>query len=337
MLTSRQKLILKAIIEQYVEDAQPVGSKLLTEMPYLNYSSATIRYDMARLEELGYLEKTHTSSGRIPSQKGYRYYVNNLVTRDSDVIDDFPLVDEILTKHSYSRKLAVEEAINLLSDLTKYTALAVGPANLGVKIKKIDFIPVANNEAVILIVTDHGHVQHQNINIPDGMKIDDLKEVIKTLDELLHNRQLDEASEILKNEFAKTQISSFMEYQNQLFESFINAFSKFAEDNFYLSGITNVFDQPEFTNINHVKNFVNMLDRREIVKLIGGNDGLTVTFGSEIELKTMENFSIISIPYSINEQEKGTIAVLGPTRMEYSKVIPLLEYIASNLGKLYRK
>ena len=216
MLTSRQKLILKAIIELYVEDAQPVGSKALTAQPYLNYSSATIRYDMARLEELGYLEKTHTSSGRIPSLKGYRYYVNHLVTRDSEVVDDFPLVDEILQKHSYSRQLAVEEAINLLSDLTQYTALAVGPSENKLKIMKIDFVPVSINEAVLLIVTDRGHVQHQSIRIPDEINMNEVKEVIKTLDDLLRNRYLNEASEILKNEFAKNQISQFIDYQNQL-------------------------------------------------------------------------------------------------------------------------
>lgn len=337
MLTSRQKLILKAIIELYVEDAQPVGSKALTAQPYLNYSSATIRYDMARLEELGYLEKTHTSSGRIPSLKGYRYYVNHLVTRDSEVVDDFPLVDEILQKHSYSRQLAVEEAINLLSDLTQYTALAVGPSENKLKIMKIDFVPVSSKEAVLLIVTDRGHVQHQSIRIPDEINMNEVKEVIKTLDDLLRNRYLNEASEILKNEFAKNQISQFIDYQNQLMESFINAFARFAEDNFYLSGITNVFDQPEFSSVKHVKRFVNMLDRREIVKLIGDKDGLNITFGNEIKLQPMENFTIISVPYRISEDEKGTIAVLGPTRMEYSKVIPLLEYIASNLGKLYRK
>lgn len=337
MLTSRQKLILKAIIELYFSDAQPVGSKALTELPYLNYSSATIRYDMAILEDLGYLDKTHTSSGRVPSEMGYRYYVNNLVTRDSDVLEDFPLVDEVILKHSYSKKLAVEEAINLLSNLTKYTALAVGPSSTATKIKKIDFIPVANNDAVILIVTDQGHVQHQSITTPEGMAVNDMKEVISTLDELLNDRYLEDAQQILENEFAKTQITSFMEYQKQLLDSFINAFSKFAEDNFYLSGMTNVFDQPEFSSVKNVKKFVNMLDRRELIGLIGSKEGLSVTFGSEIELKPMENFSIISIPYSINETEQGTIAVLGPTRMEYTKVIPLLEYIASNLGKLYRK
>jgi len=337
MLTSRQKLILKAIVEYYVEYAQPVGSKILTKMPYLDYSSATLRYDMARLEELGYLEKTHTSSGRIPSERGYRYYVNHLVTRDSDVADDFPLVDEVITRHSYSRNLAVEEAINLLSELTKYTAMAVGPKNSEIKITKIDLIPTSEREAVILIVTNKGHVQHQNIAIPEGVKVNDITEVIKTLDDLLKNRYLEEAEQILKSRFAKEQISSFVEYQRQIYDSFIHAFAKFAEDKFYLSGITNVFDQPEFSNVDNIKNFVDMLDRREIVKFIGGKDSLNVTFGSEIKLKLMENFSIISVPYRVSETEKGTIAVVGPTRMEYSKVIPLLEYIASNLGKLYRK
>lgn len=337
MLTSRQKLILKAIIEQYVEDAQPVGSKVLTEMPYLNYSSATIRYDMARLEELGYLEKTHTSSGRIPSQEGYRYYVNYLVTRDNDVVDDFPLVDEVLLKNSYSRQIAVEEAINLLSDLTKYTALAVGPNSNTSKIKRIDFVPVSESEAVLLIITDLGHVQHQSIVIPRDIKPNEIKEVIKTLDELLHDRFLNEASAILENEFSKSQITSYMDYQKQLVQSFVNAFSKFAEDNFYLSGMTNAFDQPEFSSVSNIKSFVDMLDRRELVDLIVETKGLSIRFGDEIKLQSLDNFSIISIPYSVSETEKGTIAVLGPTRMDYSKVIPLLEYIASNLGKLYRK
>lgn len=337
MLTSRQKLILKAIIELYGKEAQPIGSKLLTEMPYLNYSSATIRYDMARLEELDFLEKTHTSSGRVPSQKGYRYYVNNLVTRDDEVVENYPLLDQIFTKHSYERTLAVQEAIKLLSELTNYTAVAVGPSYEDTKIMKIDFVPVTEREAVILIVTDRGHVQHQNISIPEEMKMHQLKAVIKTLDELLTNRGLKEATKILEDELAKEQISTFMDYQNQLLNSFINAFSKFAEDNFYLSGVTNVFNHSDFSNIDKIKSFVEMLSQKELINLIGTSDGLSITFGNEVEFIPMKNFTMISIPYRISEGETGKIAVLGPTRMEYSKVIPLLEYIASNLGKLYRK
>lgn len=337
MLTSRQKLILKAIVEIYGRDIQPVGSKALTEMPYLNYSSATIRYDMARLEELGYLEKTHTSSGRIPSEMGYRYYINNLVTRDDKIVENYPLVDEIFIKHSYERKSAIQEAIKLISNLTNYTTVAIGPTYDNTKIKKIDFIGVSNDEAVILIVTDRGHVEHHNIRVLDEVKASDLGEVIKTLDDLLRNKSLAEATQILEDELAKEQVSAFLEYQHQLLNSFINAFAKFAEDSFYLSGLTNVFNQPEFSDVEKVKSFVDLLQRKELVSLIGTNDGIAVTLANEIEFIPMQNFSIISIPYKVSDEESGKIAVLGPSRMDYSKIIPLLEYIASNLGKLYRK
>lgn len=337
MITSRQKLILKAIIEAYVRDAQPVGSKALTQMPYLKFSSATLRYDMAQLEELGYLEKTHTSSGRVPSEKGYKYYVEHLVTRNQDVLDSYPLIDEIFIKNKIAKEHALEEAIHLLSELTNYTALAIGPSSSKNTIKKIDFIPVSDNEAVVLIVTDQGHVQHQHITVPEEMKINDLKSIITTLDELLKNRHIDEAIQILRAAFAKKEIASFIEYQTQLMNSFIHAFAKFAEDNFYLSGVTNVFEEPEFHNVSHIKNFVEMLDRRELIKLIGDHDGLSIKFGSDLQLIPMENCTVISVPYRISDGEFGTIAVVGPTRMEYSKVIPLVEYIASNVGKLYKK
>lgn len=337
MLTSRQKLILKAIIEAYIKDPQPVGSKTLTNMPYLNFSSATLRYDMAQLEELGYLEKTHTSSGRVPSEKGYRYYVEHLVTRDYDVQDSFPLIDEIFYKNRLAKTQAIEEAIHLLSQLTNYTVMAIGPSSDQSIIKKIDYIPLSDEEAVILIVTNQGHVQHQNISIPDGMSSKDLKDVIKTLDDLLKNRNIHEALNILEASFAKQEIESFMEYQSSLMHSFVTAFAKFASDNFYLSGVTNIFEQPEFHDVRHIKNFVEMLDRRDLVKLLGANDGLSIRFGSDFKLIPMENCSVISVPYRISEHEHGTIAVLGPSRMEYSKIIPLIEYIASNLGKLYKK
>lgn len=337
MITSRQKLILKAVIEVYVKDAQPVGSKSLTQMPYLNFSSATIRYDMAQLEELGYLEKTHTSSGRIPSEKGYRFYVENLVTRDEDVVKSFPLIDEIFYKNKLAKEHAVEKAIKLLSELTNYTAMSMGSTSSQNTIKKIDFIPLSEKEAVILIVTNQGHVQHQSITVPPEINITELKRVIKSLDELLRNRFINEASEALQTAFAKKEIASFIEYQTQLMNSFIHAFAKFANDSVYLSGVSNVFDQPEFHNVKHIKNFVDMLDRRDLIKLIGDNEGLSIRFGSDFQLIPMDNCTVISVPYRISETEHGTIAVVGPTRMEYSKVIPLVEYIASNIGKLYKK
>lgn len=337
MITSRQKLILKAIIEIYVKDGMPVGSKALTHLPYLNFSSATLRYDMASLEDLGFLEKTHTSSGRIPSEHGLRYYVENLVTRDQDVLESFPLIDEIFLRGKLGRERTIEEAITLLSNLTNYTALAIGPSSETAKIKKIDFIHLGPTEAVILIVTDQGHVEHQSIQIPANGDFSGVQKVIQTLNDLLKNRTVLEAEAILHDSVSKRQIDSFMAYQEHIFDSFIDAFSKFAQENYYLSGISNILNQPEFDNRDQIKSFVEMLNRRELLTVIGEEDGLAVRFGSDLKLIPMENCTVVSIPYRISEEEHGTIAVVGPTRMQYSKVIPLVEYIASNFSKLYKK
>jgi heat-inducible transcriptional repressor len=337
MLSSRQKLILKAIIDEYVNTAQPVGSKFLTQVPYLTFSSATLRYDMAELELLGYLEKTHTSSGRIPSELGYKYYVDHLITRDAEVQSSFPIIDDVLKSHQIKRDHAIEEAVKLLSDLTNYTALAIGPTHEILTIKKVDFIPLSDKTATLLIVTNQGHVEHQTISIPEALLMSDLKETIKTLDELIANKTLEEASLILNESLMKNDLKTFMDFQTQLMASFIDAFSKFSEENVFLSGMTRMFDQPEFDNSGYIKRFVEMLDRRDLVKLIGQKEGLQVRFGSDMKLIPMENCTLISIPYQINQLEHGTIAIIGPNRMPYGKVIPLLEYIALNIGKLYKK
>lgn len=338
MLSDRQKLILKAVIEEYVSKAEPVGSAALINKPYLNFSSATIRAEMATLEVLGYLEKTHTSSGRIPSEKGYRYYVECLVTRDASVTNNFPLIDKIFKDRELSRDDAIKEALNFLSDLTHYTTVAFGRGVENSLIKKLDFIPLTDNEAVVLIVTDSGHVQNQRIVVPDGMNIDDLRKVVATLDDVLKNKPLYKVEELLYQEFSRIQIKEFMDFQEQFMNSFLNAFSKFANDDFYLSGISNVFEFPEFRDVDRLSNLLSSMEKQSLTKIIPDkHSGLRVKIGSENEIRTMDNCTIISVPYQISDDEMGTIAVIGPTRMEYKKVIPLVEYIAKNMTDLYKK
>ena len=223
MLTSRQKLILKAIVEEYVNTAEPVASFDLMAKPYLNFSSATLRAEMALLEQLGLIEKPHTSSGRVPTSIGYRYYVENLVTRDSDVVSDFPLIDQIFNEHNLMKEEAIKEAMNLLSKLTNYTSMALGADYRSELVKKMDFIPVSDLEAVILIVTNEGHVSNQTIKIPKGLKSEDLKNVVKVLDEVLRNKPITDVEKILNDEFARLQVKDIMNYQDQLLNTFVNA------------------------------------------------------------------------------------------------------------------
>lgn len=337
MLSNRQKLILKAIVEEYVSTAQPVGSFALMEKPYLNFSSATLRAEMAFLEELGLIEKTHTSSGRVPTNMGYKYYVENLVTRDSDVAETFPLIDQIFSRDHMMKEEAIKEAMNLLSELTSYTSMALGARYTDELVKKMDFIPVNDYEAVLLIVTNKGHVSNQTIRIPRGLRAEDIRKTVVVLDEVLRNKPINEVEKILNEEFNRMQIKEIMEYHDQLINSFVNAFSKFYKENYYLSGMSNVFGQPEFNDLNKLKLYMEAFEQGEVLKLVGDTNGLTVRIGRENKIVAMDDCTIISVPYRIDDEQTGTIAVIGPTRMEYKKVIPLVEYIAGNMTKLYKK
>ncbi len=336
MLSDRQKLILKAIVEEYIESIEPVGSKVLTEKPYLDFSSATIRYDMAKLEELGYLEKTHTSSGRIPSQKGYKYYVDYLVTRDYDVVDAFPLIDCIFADNTKARKQAIKEAVTLLGELTNYMIVnSVSSANI--RIKRLDLIPINLKEAVLLIVTNQASVSNQLIRISNDLDMDHLCKVIATLNDIVHDKPINEIFTILKSNDCLESIHDYMDYQEELINIFNNAFKEIKNEQVYTSGVTNIFNQPEFRDVDFIKNFLDAQIEKNFINFNTENRGLSIKIGYDNMPKTMKNCSVISIPYSIDDEDYGTIAVIGPTRMEYKKVIPLVEYIANNLSKLYKK
>lgn len=337
MLTNRQKLILKAIVERYIELGIPVGSKLLTDWPYLDYSSATIRYDMQMLEELGYLEKTHTSSGRVPSKLGYRYYLDKLVTRDSNVHSMFPMIDKIFDSFDNNKNEAVKKAIDLLSELTNYTSVALGPSENLTKIRKVDFIEISSKEAVILVVTDKGHVQSQVFKIPIDLPLDYFKKTIDTLDGLLKNQYLRNAERILKAAFIEENVIEYINYQEQIIDTFVNAFTKMSKEDVYLSGLGNMITESEIENPEELKRLMQILDKKDLLKVIGNTNKLTFRIGREAEFMPTDRCTIISVPYAVNEDEYGTLAIIGPLRMDYTKVIPIMEYIAKNITKLYKK
>ncbi len=337
LLTNRQKLILKAIIEIYVDTGTPIGSKMLTNWPYLDYSSATIRYDMQMLEELGYLEKTHTSSGRVPSTKGFRYYLENLVTRDSKIDELFPMIDRAFESFTGSKDHAVKSAIDLLSELTNYTSIVLGPDSGLIRIKKVDYIDITPSEAVILIVTNKGHVQSQVFKLPENISKQYFKDTIKTLDELLRNQQLKDANRLLNRAFTSDNVIEYMDYQERIIDAFVRAFTSISDDNIYLTGMGNMIAKTDIDNPEEIRALMRVLDNKEMLKVIGRKNRLSFRIGREAEFMPTEECTIISVPYGAGEDEIGSIAIIGPKRMDYAKVIPLMEYIAKNITKLYKK
>ncbi|MDF2699584.1 MAG: heat-inducible transcriptional repressor HrcA [Haloplasmataceae bacterium] len=336
MLTERQIKILVTIIEEFVKSADPIGSRTLSKMVHLPYSPATIRNEMADLEELGYLEKTHSSSGRVPSEKGYRFYVDHIQNNQEFNSVEYTPINEIFNKKDIERDEAIKEAVKLLSDITNYTSINLGPSSYNSKVAKFQFVPLTEKNAVLVLITDNGHVESRNIILPDGINIKEVEKVINVMNETLVNCYVSDIPDKLNFEI-KPYLKSFMDYHELLFDSILRAFSTIVNDQYYLSGRNNIFQQPEFQDIDKLQQLMVAFEDTNMLKIIkSDNNQMQIRIGHENHMDAMQDCTVITVPYQISDNEFGSIAVVGPTRMEYSKVIPLLEYIAKNISKLYK-
>lgn len=335
LVTERQKLILMAIVEEYVKTNEPVGSLVLSKREELNFSSATLRNDMAILEELGYLEKTHTSSGRIPSEKGYRLYVNEIMRRGKKDETLFPMIDEIFENPNVSQDEAIYKSMELVTQLTNYASIIHGRASTNARIKKLEYVALSGNYAIILMVTDKGQVESKRIMVPSTINPKEIKRVIQILDELLHNQLVSDIHHVINNAMLPDEIREYLEYRDHLVSACVEAFSEMLSDKYHFSGRYNILNQPEFKDVEKVRELFNAIERREILRVVNSDSlGITIKIGHENELKVMKDCTVVTVPYEGSDGSVGAITIFGPKRMEYSKVIPLLEYIAGNIKKI---
>ncbi|MCL1990476.1 MAG: heat-inducible transcriptional repressor HrcA [Defluviitaleaceae bacterium] len=341
MLTERQNLILKTIVEEFVSTALPVGSRVLSKKENLTFSAATIRNEMADLEEFGFIEKTHTSSGRIPSHKGYRYYVDYLVDKkiNDPVIPEAFQFHTLITQKQIERETAVKEALKMLSSLTNYTSILLGPSRENNVVQKIQFVPLSESQAVLILITDGGHVESVTTTLPSGINIGLMENIIKALDKLLAGVRVADVESKLTEGF-EYQLYEYISYKEEILYAMLKLLGQSMGNNTYmLSGKSNILKQPEFSNLDEISTLYEMIEEDQIIKVIDDatkETGLTVRIGTENEIKAMDNCTLITVPYQINAHEQGKIALLGPTRMEYQKIIPLLEYVAKIMSDLYK-
>ena len=336
MLSKRQENVLRLIVEEFVRTAEPVGSRTLSKL--LDFSPATIRNDMADLEEEGFLEKTHSSSGRVPSESGYHYYVEHLMEA-SDADLDLTLIDDLFKDKSQPLDETIEQAVNLLSQLTNYTTVALGPSAHNARVKKIELVPVTESMAVLIVITHQGHVENKSVNLPRETDPDDLKRIMEIFNDILYDVPVSQVSEKLHYEINRQHVKELVRYNRQIIEAFLDAFTRFTQSKFYLSGQSNMLYQPEFSNLERVRELMDFFEKNDILKLVEHRDstGLTVRIGHDNQLNAMKDCSVVMVPYEHRDGEKGTIAVVGPTRMAYRKVIPLLKYLAAHMSKLYKE
>ncbi len=335
MLTERQDTVLKLIVDEYIKTAEPIGSRSLSK--FMNVSPATIRNEMSDLEDLGYLEKTHTSSGRIPSELGYRYYIETLIKNLDEDTEGYFEFETLFENKEIERDEIIKEAVDLLSQITNCTAISLGPNAYHSKVKKVQLIPLSPTQALILVITNFGYVESKQIAISEDIEIEELIKVIDLLNELLKDTPISQVSEKLHYEIQHRTIKELLKYRETIVESFIEAFQKFAQTKYYLTGQSNMLYQPEFNDIQKLREFISTVENNEIFKLVESNaDGVSVKIGTENSVTSMQDCTVVSSSYMTKDGEKGTISVVGPTRMEYRKVIPLIKYIAKHITKLYQ-
>lgn len=336
MISDRQKIILKAIVEEFVRTNEPVGSKTLTNNEYfaLNVSPATIRNDMAVLEELGLIEKTHTSSGRIPSEAGYKLYVQ-LVMEEKQSVESFPLIDEIFEKDLISREEAIKESVSLISEITNYAAVVLGTSSYNAKIKKVQFVSLTDRHAVLIMVTDQGYVESKKIIIPEDIKAYEMERIVNILNQILYDCPISEIDKRIKEHLDQDNISAFLTYYDNFISALTRLFTEMAQDKYFLTGQSKILSQPEFQDVNKAKEILSVIENQEFLQTIQiRKNGISVKIGGENEIHAMKDCTVITVPYELDDGKTGAIAVIGPTRMHYQKVIPLLEYIAKNIKKV---
>lgn len=338
MLTARQLLILQVIVDDFIQSAQPVGSRSLSKKEEISFSSATIRNEMADLEELGFIEKTHTSSGRVPSEKGYRYYVDHLLSPQVLNQHDILTIKSIFAEKIFEFEKIIQKSAKILSELTNYTSIVLGPDVSVNKLKRIQIIPLNKETAIAIFVTDTGHVENRTFHLPPSIDAGELEKMVKILNDRLANVPLEELNNKIYKEVA-TLLRQHIQNVDLMLNTVADLFKMPASEKLFFAGKTNILSQPDFHDLTKIRTLMNMIEHEEwIYELIKKNPkGINVKIGRENNNLAMEDCSLITATYSIGAEKLGTIAILGPTRMEYSRVIGLMQFLSKDLTEALTK
>ncbi len=327
MLNERQSELLKLIVEDYIKTARPVSSNALSDI--MNCSSATVRNEMVFLEENNLIEKTHISSGRIPSEKGYRYYVDNIMKPKELTGDDMLKLQTLFRNQSLMLDDYITKSVEIVSEMTSLTAIVLGSSSSENLVSRVEVVPVTEHSMVAIIITDKGHVEHKNILLAEKVSIEDVKKTVDIINKLIVGTPIDKVSSKLEYE-VKPVINKYIKQSEALYNAFYNAFSDFTNQPFEVKGRNNILMQPEFNDTDKIRSIVNKFEDKELVNSIKEEDGgINIYIGSENELSN--DVTIVKTKYSVNGEE-GTIALIGPKRMEYDRVISLLDYIMKNIN-----
>lgn len=331
MLIDRQVLILQSIVENFITTNQPVGSKQIAQN--IDFSSATIRNDMSKLEKEGLIKKTHISSGRVPSEKGYRYYVDyikkdyELSNSENEKLKQLSGGD-IVSENNYLEKNAI-----VLSDLTDCTAVILAPTKTDRRINKIEVILLSSRSILVILVTNIGEVFQQNYKLDADFTAEDIAEINKLLQSYFYDVDMATAHVMIHGELEK-----YLKNKVNNYDMIVVALNRLLQNKIKktvaLGGKYNLLKQPDIDNVEKLKEVVSLLEDDKIVDLLDNNevtDKPSIKIGTELKLGNIDDLSLVSSSYNTSKGQ-GVIAVFGPKRMDYSKIMTLIACVRDNLN-----
>lgn len=339
-LNDRKKAILQAIVDAYIDTAEPVGSRTISKMEELGLSSATIRNEMADLEEMGYLGQPHSSAGRIPSDLGYRFYVDTLMQRYDLTLSEMQRINSVLKSMVREFDMAIAGVSKIVSDLTRYTTVALSPRLDKTLIKKFDIIAVDERHFVVVVITSAGSVKNRTFLAKDPVPEEMLRLLARTLNEHIAQKALSAVTlEKLKALF------TFPHASDDVLLPVIGYVSEMLREELgseiYLGGVHNIFNYPEFSDLKKARDFIDLLDnRQEVLRAFengepeGSKKTVKVTIGTENKVPGLRESSVVRADYKIGGKTLGSIGLIGPTRMNYAKTMSELDYFVRGLNRL---
>ncbi len=333
MLTERQSQIFKHIVDEFVSTAEPVSSKMLIEKYNINYSSATVRNEMAELERLNLIEKTHTSSGRVPSTEGYRYYVEFLMEKIDT--SNYEVAIKSFVESSY---LNVEEAIknasDIISQMTNLTSIVLGPDASEQRLSHIQLFSMDERSAVAVFITDSGHTENKVFRFSDDVSVLDIQTTTEILNSRLQGTKIKDVSEKLSS--IQPILEEAVVRHEIIYNAFVSAFAQFTHDNMYFSGESNIINQPDFVDLERIRQLMHMLDDHQLWHEIGrGEAEVYLETSDKSQLSWIDDLAVVSTNLQISNSKSAKILLVGPSRMDYERTISLIEVLRDSLETVF--
>ncbi len=330
-LNERKMNILKAIVKDYIETAEAVGSRTISKKYNLGVSAATIRNEMADLEELGYLIQPYTSAGRVPTEKGYKLYVNSLMSTSELSESDKEIIENCVEENISHIQDLIHETSKMLSQLTNYTTVAM-TRNLSTlnKIRHIQLVKMHDNELLLIVVTDKGDIKKSSITAKINLDQAKLNLISDNLTRKLSGKTITEIDERLIA-YIKYEIGEYSSIIDQLL-NLLNTNPTDEELSMTLNGATNIFNYPEFNDVLKARSFLNMLETKETIAKIVKSKGIlkdntTIIIGSDNDCEQAQECSVVTATYKVDKNLIGRISFIGPTRMDYSRIYSIINYM----------